>query len=304
MFGPLKRRRTQRVVVAVVYDPQRQKFLVVFNPRWKGYSFPVRKFRRSGAADPLRERDHAVQAARAALLSDLGPSLGEVAEAHWMDRIEVPGVSGRTGEETLYRYEIVTLVPVNPLPDGPFAGRVGFLSAQEIRDSDPDELGPLARVVTWTTWQVLTRLLDAQKVAVAVVCREITGREYLMTLNRHGKWFFPARRIDDHATAEQMVVYEFKINADYLGRIQITDGPIVELEQNTLHLGPRNYTFHLCKASFPKEHLTLPGNQLEAALYKSGIPFKWVKEGDMKPLAANVSPTVEGLYDAVMSMDC
>jgi hypothetical protein len=305
MFGPFKRRRTQRVVVAVVYDTKRQKFLVVFNPRWKGYSFPARRFRRSGASDPFRERDHAVQEARAALLSDLGPTLGEAAEAHWMDRIEVPGVSGRTGEETLYRYEIVTLLPVNPVPDGPFAGRFGFLSEQEIRDSDPDELGPNARVVTWTTWQVLTRLLDAQKVAVAVVCREVNARrEFLMTLNRHGKWFFPARRMDNPGTADQLVVYEFKIEADYLGRIDLTDGPTVEMEQNTPHLGPRTYTFHLRKLSFAQEDLTLSGNRLEAALYKAGIPFRWVKESEMKPAAADVSPTVEGLCAATMSMGC
>lgn len=305
MFGPFKRRRTQRVVVAVVYDPGRQKFLVVFNPRWKGYSFPVRRFRRSGASDPLRERDHAVQEARAALLSDLGPSLGDAAEAHWMDRIEVPGVSGRTGEEALYRYDIVTLLPVNPLPDGSFASRFGFLPAQEIRDSDPDELGPNARVVTWTTWQVLTRLLDAQRVAVAVVCREFNGqREYLMTLNRHGKWFFPARRMDHVGTAEQLVVYEFKIKADYLGRIDVLEGPTVEMEQNTPHLGPRSYTFYLRKANFPQEDLTLPGNRLEGALYKAGILFRWVKEGDMKPLADEISPTIVGLRAAVLSMDC
>jgi hypothetical protein len=304
MFGPFKRRRVLRVVVAVVYDPERQKFLVVFSPRWRGYSFPVRRFRRGGASDPLRERDHAVQEARAALLSELGPSLGEAADAHWMDRIEVPGVSERSGEETLYRYEIVTLVPVNPLPNGPFAHRFGFLSAQEIRDSDPDELGPSARVVTWTTWQVLTRLLDAQRVAAAVVSRISNAqREYLMTLNRHGKWFFPARRMDDPGTAEQLVVYEFKIEADYLGRIEVTEGPTVEMEQNTLHLGPRSYTFHLRKAYFPQEDLTLPGNHLEAALFKAGIPFRWVKEGDMEAPAVEISPTVEGLYAAVMSME-
>jgi hypothetical protein len=306
MFGLFERRRTQRAVVAVVYDRERKKFLVVFNPRWKGYTFPVRRFRRTVASDPLRVRAYAEQEARAALLSDLGPELGEAAEAHWMDRIDVVGVSGATNEETFYRYDIVTLVPVNPLPDGPFAARFGFLTAQEIRDSDPDELGPNARVVTWTTWQVLTRLLDLQKVAVAVVCRKVNGRrEYLMTLNRHGKWFFPARRMDDPATAEQLVVYEFKLKANYLGPIDpARDGPAVEMEQDTAHLGPRSYTFHLRKVNFPQEDLTLPGNRLEAALYEAGIPFRWVEEGILNPPAADVSHTVAGLYAAVTSLGC
>ncbi len=163
-----------------------------------------------------------------------------------------------------------------------------------------------ASVVTWTTWQVLTRLLDAQNVAVAVVYREDkVQREYMMTLNRNGKWFFPARRMDNPGTAEQLVVYEFKIAADYLNHIDPAEsGPTVEMEQNTAHLGPRSYTFHLRKVRFPQEDLTLPGNQLECSLYKAGISFRWVKEGDMKPLAANISPTVEGLSEAVLSMDC
>ena len=144
MFNPFQRPRIQRVVVAVVYDPERQKFLVVFNPRWGGYSFPLRRFRRSGASDPLRERQYAEQEARAALHDDLGPSLRQAAEAHWMDRIQVRGASGRTQQETLYVYDIVTLAPTRPLPDSPFGGRFGFLSSQEIRDSDPDELGPCA----------------------------------------------------------------------------------------------------------------------------------------------------------------
>ena len=58
---------------------------------------------------------------------------------------------------------------------------------------------------------------------------------------------------------------------------------------------PRTFTFHLCKADFPQKDLTLPGNRLEAALYKAGIDFRWLPLGATGPLAANVSPTVEGL---------
>ncbi len=176
MFDLFTRRRTQRVAVAVVFDPRRQKFLVVFNPRWGGYTFPQRRFSRDGAHDPLREREYAIHDARQALLNALGPTLGEATEAHWMDRIQVHGVSGQTGQQTVYVYDIVALVPANPLPDGVFGGPFGFLSAMEIRDSDPDEPGSNARMVTWTTWQVLTKLLDHQQAAVAVVSRENEGR--------------------------------------------------------------------------------------------------------------------------------
>jgi hypothetical protein len=304
MRWPFSRLRTQHVVVAVVFDPARGKFLVVFNPRWGGYTFPMRRLRARGASDAYRERQWAEEEARAALRGDLGPDLGESTDAHWMDRIEVRRRSGRTDAETRYVYDIVTVLLKGPLPDGPFASPFGFLSADEIRDSDPDEPGPNPRVVTWTTWQVLTRLLDNQHVAAAVVRRRVGGRrQYLMTYNRYRQWFFPARRMGDLVPSDRLVVYEFKLDAEYLGRIQRGHETVVELEQTTPHLGPRTYVFHLHPTDFPDEDLTAAGNRLEAALDAAGVSFAWIDEGRLQPrLAPDLSPTLLGLAPAVLAM--
>src|SRR5205809_48406 len=80
------------------------------------------RLRSRSATDAYLEREGAEQEARAAFRADLGPVLGESTEAHWMDRIEVRRHSGRTGVVTRYLYDIVTVRPKVPLPDGPFAG--------------------------------------------------------------------------------------------------------------------------------------------------------------------------------------
>src|SRR5216110_3457612 len=134
MIGPFARLRTRHVVVAVAFDAARPKFLVVFNPRWGGYTFPMRRLPAGGPADPYLERQAAEDEARAAVRADLGPTLGETSAAHWMDRIAVRRRSGRTGADTLYVYDIVTVLPKAVLPDGPFAGRFGFLSGAEVRE--------------------------------------------------------------------------------------------------------------------------------------------------------------------------
>lgn len=295
MFGLFsKQHRVQRVVVAVVYDPEREKFLVVFNPRWGGYTFPLCRRRLPEATDAVLERNQVLQDARQALQRDLPPNLGNTLEAHWMDRIAVLGVSGRTKEPTRYIYDIVTLVPAAPLPDGVFAGPFGFLSANEIRDSDPDEPGTNRRAVTWTTWQVLTKLLDNQQAAVAVVSRVVNGQtEYLMTRNRDGKWFFPAARMGDQVPPDRLVRYEFLLKANYLGKIDVADEPkVAYVEQTTRHLGPRNYTFHLYRVDFPQEDLPKSGNRLEVALDNAGTEFRWLGKGapDLSDTAVKLWP--------------
>ncbi len=299
MFGFGK--AAQRVVVAIVYDPDKKGFLLVYNPRWHSYAFPTRRFGNRTFSDAYREREHCKEIAHRALREDLGPTLGEASEAHWMDQLEVSGVSGRTGLETRYIYDVVTLQPVNPLPAGSFASRLGFLTAQQIHDANPEHPGHVSHLVSWTTWQVLHRLLEDQHVAVAVICRQRDGqREFLMTRNRYAQWFFPARRMgDDGVDAERLAVYEFRLSANYLGRIDVSEqGPPVALEQQTHHLGQRRYHFHLVRTRFPGTDLDQPGNPVEQALG----PTRWFSEAELLEPPDNMSDTVAGLRDRVLAM--
>ncbi len=117
-----------------------------------------------------------------------------------------------------------------------------------------------------------------------------------MTLNRLNQWFFPAGRMGDQVPAQRILHYEFSIKANYYHPIKVSeDGKTVEMEQTTAHLGPRTYLFHLYKISFPQEDLTMPGNRLEAALDRAGIPFRWMSEDELTSPEMNVSNTVPAL---------
>jgi hypothetical protein len=301
MFG--LGQRTRRFVVAIVHDRERQGFLLVYNPRWHAYTFPSRRFPDVHMADALQERDLCERIARQILRDDLGPTLGEVSEAHWMDRVEISGISGQTGRVTNYLCDVVTLVPVEQLPVGAFASRFGFLTSQEILQSRPEHSGHLTRLLPFTTWEILRRLLEDQHVAAAVVCRCQEGkREFLMTSNRYGRFFFPGRRMGDGMPAERLIVYEFRLGANFNGKMEVQPGPVVRLEQETPHLGKRGYTFHLCPTAFPGEELTLEANRLANSLDQAGIRFRWISEDELRHPPDILSETVQGLAETVLGM--
>jgi hypothetical protein len=107
----------------------------------------------------------------------------------------------------------------------------------------------------------------------------------------------------DLVPAERLMVYEFKMKADYPGRIVVSDHEMeVELDQQTRHLGPRTYVFHLRKTEFPREDLTLEGNRLERALDEAGVAFDWLDEARLSAGGEDVSPTIAGLLPAVLQL--
>jgi hypothetical protein len=287
--------RPKRVVVAVVYDGERRAFFLVHNARWGGYALPTRPWRPEGLADPVRFRAVCEQTALEALAEDLGRPLPD-AEPLWIDHLEVPGRSGRTGRRGLYVYDLVTVAPGEPLPAGGLAAPCGFLALDAALKS------PL---VTWTTQQVLRRLVGEQRVALGVVCRQGEGgREYLTTLSRHGGYFFPAARLRDYLTPIQALVGEFRLKTRFLGGIRVEECAIVELDQQTRHLGERHYFFHVCRVTFPGLDLTAPNNALEDALARAGILCRWVSEGQVANPPDWLSPTVTGLRKAVLALPC
>jgi hypothetical protein len=279
LFGPAVR----RVAVAVVARPG-PRFLVAYNPRWGGYSFPMRKIRVGLTNDPQRDRRIAADTARDALVDALGAELGQSEPGRWLDRIRVEGVSGRDGRRRVYDYDIVEVRPRGDIPEGAFGTQVGFLTPEEIRESDPAEPGPRARLVTWTTWQVLTRLLDNQRVAAAVIRR---GDECLMERNRYGEWFFPARRIGPGRTAWQEVG-ELLSEWNTLLGFRPAGEEVVEMPQSTEHLGRREYEFRLCGVEIDVA-------RLEKALGPDGHIWRHPAAG-----LPDMSPTLAGLAEAAL----
>ena len=269
--GPLPQRR---VAVAVALDRTSGKYVVAFNRRWGGYAFPTRPFAPSAGLSLREQRAEACRAARRAFREDLGPTLGESSAAHWMDQLELVGTSGRTRRRTLYVYEACVVEPAVAVPQGPFGGLVGLLGRGEILDSAPHEPGDQERCVTWTTWRVLHDLLERQHAAAAVVCRRVEGRrEFLMTLNRELRWFFPARRMSAEDDPRRVVAAELTVGADFLAGLQVGDGLTFDLTQVSGPLGERQYTFHLHPVHVAGDQ----GGRLRDALGGPG-QAEWLRE--------------------------
>jgi hypothetical protein len=86
--------REQKAVVAIIQDSQ-GRFLVTFNPKWRGYVFPMQAVSEDGdilAALAIQVAEH-----------DLGCRLPN-ATATELDYLGRYGVSQRTAEETLYEF--------------------------------------------------------------------------------------------------------------------------------------------------------------------------------------------------------
>ena len=282
-------RPTRHVAVAVgVNENAPQQLAVAWNSRWHGYAFPTRRFLPQVSQSRREERAQAVHVARAAFLNDFGPHHGTSVSGHWMDQIEVLATSARDGRRVRYLYEVVLVRPERPLPVGGFAERWGTLSREEILDSTSHEPGPQARLVTWTTHRVLQRLVESQHAAVALVGRENQGRrEYLMTLNRELRYFFPARRMREDDDSARIVAMEFTVGANLVG-VQVGPSRVFDLVQHNALLGERNYRFHV-------HPVTLDDAQLQVVFETLGGTGQvaWIPEDDFTP--NRVSDTAQQL---------
>jgi hypothetical protein len=142
--------------------------------------------------------------------------------------------------------------------------------------------------VTWTTHLVLHRLVERQHAAVALVRRENQGRrEYLMTLNRELRYFFPARRMREEDDSARIVAMEFTVGANVVG-VQVGPERVFDLVQHNALLGERNYRFHV-------HPVTLDAAQLQAAIETLGGmgQVAWISEDDFTP--DRVSDTAQQL---------
>lgn len=283
----------RKVVATVVYQPERKGFFLVYNPRWHGYSLPTRPLPPAIApGDPMFRKVCEAEALQA-FQEDSGSVPGDGAQAVWMDHVEIERPSGRTGRLTTYAYDIVAVDPCTPLPSGEFGSGCGLLSYQEILES---------AVVTWSTREILRKLLEDQHVGLGVVCRHgNTGREFLMIKNRYGEYFFLAARLRRHSTAAAAVVVELRGKYKFGGHVDLVEREeVVVVQQTTAHLGPRKYLFHLVVMRFGQLDLYM----LEETLVRAGASFRWVPEAELRTLPADLSNTVAGVRDAVLTLDC
>jgi hypothetical protein len=280
------RLRTQPVLVAVVYQPG-AGFLVVFNEKWKGYAFPMRKPRPTDAGDAFT----ACQALREAVGRDLP---GAVARP--LEPLEHRGPSGRTGRMTLYRYQAFEVEPGEPLaPGGGFGDRHGFL------DFDRLVATPL---VTWSTKVLASELLENQQVALAVVSRPgAGGRTFLMLSSpRYGGYFFPAARLTTDTPPSPAALELVHREIGYPDTL--APGPSLKCEDD--HFSPRfgrkrHFVFHVVPVHFPGLDLAAADNDLERGLVKAGAGWRWVSEAELAdPAAHNLSPTVAAVRDVVV----
>jgi len=141
--------RQQPAIVAVIQDGQ-GRFLVTFNAKWGGYAFPMIAVPEGG--DILGSL--AIQAVE----GDLGCRLpnATAAELDFMSRF---GVSQRSGEETLYEYQLYTVEPNQPLDL--FAAPTWnnnppmFLSYEELT---------IRTDLTWSTSAIVQEFVENQEV--------------------------------------------------------------------------------------------------------------------------------------------
>lgn len=302
MFG-LSKKRFQRVIISVVFDSRQRQFLLVWNPRWKGYGFSTARWPACAILAGKDERETCEANAVQGLEEDLGQPLPD-ARAMWIERLEMSNISGRTGQTTDYVCDIVAIDPQAQLDAGSFASPRGLLLAEDILRTDPKHPQYEPRPITWTTWTVLAELLQGQSVAVAVIARRKNGsREYLMLPNRYGQFFFPAKRLRDHGTAVRAIVGEFPYAPDHGVAVSVhEDGTTVGLVQETSHLGMRTCTFllHATTLLAPGPDRAVKPARLEAALGRTD--FRWFSEADVQGSHPDLSPTVKGLKTALLAL--
>lgn len=277
----------KRTVAAVVYRKDLDAFFVAFDSAAGVYELPMRGWSATISSDPVVLRNSREETAIEALQDAMTASVGRAdltsAAALWMDVLP--------WEPTATGFEIVTVDPGCPLPEGRLGSACGFMPYAQIKES------PLVGAATQA---ILDKLLEEQRVALAAVSRRRHGeREFLMTRNRHGQYFFPAKRQRHFTDLQRAIVAEFKDNANYAGKVVAREWAVAEVMQRTPHLGERRYFFHVFQTEFPPYDLNLGASPLEEALGMAGIDYRWFPLSQLEAEGEELSHTVCGVLEAV-----
>ena len=280
--------REVQVAAAITTDPV-QRFLLTYNPKWKGYAFPMREF------NP--DTDVLTREAIGALEDDLGVRLPS-ATATEEDYLGGFGASGRSGEDALYRYWAIDVDPGQPLdlaaakaPDGhtPFFADLPMI---ESRDD-----------VTWSTKQIARHLVETQEVSMAVVVREgKDGPEYLLVWNDNYRgYFFPSARVRSEFKPDAAARRAVRSDLGYRGEVVCTwKAEVADIHYSNRYQRDRQYRFHICMAKLPGLDLTEACNGLETTMHNVNRRRLWQPDGGK--LSSLASPTLAALWPTVRNV--
>lgn len=225
----------ERAVVCALVTDASQRVLLVRNPRWEDkFALPCRQI--DPDAEPMGPA--ALQAVR----DDLGMALPN-ARATPLGYLGTAGLSGRTGEPTLYQYWAFHVDAGEPI--APPAGRARFDTAADV---------VAAADVTWSAKDVVGAIFEGQEAVAAVITRPgRTQTEYLLLWNENYKgYFFPAGRKTAEFPPASVARKIVRGELGYTGKVAAVE----RAEVPEFHFSPRwgharAYRFHLVAVELP-----------------------------------------------------
>jgi len=287
------------VVSALVFDVS-QRLLVIRNENWQGqFALPARQ------VEP--DSESLAAAALAAVRADTGLPLPH-ATARPVAYVGLAGLSGRTGETTLYQHWAVEVDPGERLRLP--ADRARFLDYDSLRAADD---------VTWTSKEVAATVLAEQAVSLAVVTR--MGREqteYLVLWNdRYEGYFFPAGRVTQEFRPDVVATGVVRAELGYAGEAV----PDLRAEVPEFHFSPRwgrsrPYRFHVVAVDLPGCDLHRPLAPLDRSLRAreagrapptpgapTGWSWRWLTADQLRnpPTGVALSPTMAAVVPTVVA---
>jgi 8-oxo-dGTP pyrophosphatase MutT (NUDIX family) len=288
------------VVSALVFDVS-QRLLLVKNEKWQGqFALPTR---------PVKPGSESLTAAAlAAVRADTGLSLPN-ATARLVGYAGLAGVSGRTGETTLYQQWAVEVDPGERLR----------LPGDRVRFEDCQSL-QAASDVAWTSKEVAAAVLAEQEVAVAVVTRP--GREqteYLVLWSdQYEGYFFPAGRVTQELGPAVVASAVVRVELGYTGEV-VADlkAEVPEFHFRPRWGRPRAYRFHIVAVDLPGCDPHRPLAPLDRSLRAreadrlppaeggpAGWSWRWLTADQLRnpPEDLTHSPTMDAVVPTVLAV--
>jgi 8-oxo-dGTP pyrophosphatase MutT (NUDIX family) len=282
--------REKKVVVAIVQDAQ-GRFLVAFNPKWHGYSFPMTDVEDAG--------DVLGAVAIRAVESDLGCKLPH-ARAEELEYLGLVGRSGSTGEDTLYEHWLYAVDLGQPLDLSAAPGAREppplFLEYNELTSRTD---------LTWSARDIIREFVENQEAVLAVVTRpgEKETEFLLVWNNNYDGYFFPTQRVKTEVKPEQLAEATVWRDLGYRGPARaVWRGEVPDIHFSTRYQRDRRFLFHVCELQLSDVDLHQPGGLLEQAMTRRGRKFLWLPASRLHDPTIPFSPTMPALRSSILGL--